>query len=174
MGFVKKASALLDGVRRHRNDGRSSRRIKKPEVKSTVGKEEGKPAVSASELHRLRLRLGKAGAFVPSKEAETVALTAVASKLNHDKPSYRARPYSTMEVPRPIELVEDDEDDLEDEETYDGYEEDEDEGDEIDDSVAEDMRKLEESFRGISQKYRLINRIGEGNIAPVVRRCNSD
>jgi hypothetical protein len=34
--------------------------------------------------------------------------------------------------------------------------------DEIDDSVVEDMRKLEESFKGISQKYRLINRIGEG------------
>jgi hypothetical protein len=37
-----------------------------------------------------------------------------------------------------------------------------DDGDEIDESVAEDMRKLEESFKGISQKYRLINRIGEG------------
>lgn len=34
--------------------------------------------------------------------------------------------------------------------------------DEIDESVAEDMRKLEENFKGISQKYRLINRIGEG------------
>ena len=34
--------------------------------------------------------------------------------------------------------------------------------DEVDESVIEDMRKLEESFKGISQKYRLINRIGEG------------
>jgi hypothetical protein len=34
--------------------------------------------------------------------------------------------------------------------------------DDIDESVIEDMRKLEESFKGISQKYRLINRIGEG------------
>ncbi len=34
--------------------------------------------------------------------------------------------------------------------------------DEVDESVVEDMRKLEESFKGISQKYRLINRIGEG------------
>lgn len=33
---------------------------------------------------------------------------------------------------------------------------------EIDETVAEDMRKLEENFKGISQKYRLINRIGEG------------
>lgn len=34
--------------------------------------------------------------------------------------------------------------------------------DEVDETVAEDMRKLEESFKGISQKYKLINRIGEG------------
>lgn len=32
----------------------------------------------------------------------------------------------------------------------------------IDESVVEEMQKLEESFVGISRKYRLINRIGEG------------
>lgn len=37
---------------------------------------------------------------------------------------------------------------------------------EIDDSVLEDMHKLEESFAGISQKYRLVNRIGEGMYSP--------
>lgn len=41
-------------------------------------------------------------------------------------------------------------------------EEDEETENEIDETVAEDMRKLEENFKGISQKYRLINRIGEG------------
>lgn len=43
--------------------------------------------------------------------------------------------------------------------------EDEDEDDEeleIDETVAEDMQKLEDNFKGISEKYRLINRIGEG------------
>lgn len=34
--------------------------------------------------------------------------------------------------------------------------------DEVDESVMDDMHRLEESFKGISQKYRLINRIGEG------------
>lgn len=33
---------------------------------------------------------------------------------------------------------------------------------EVDESVKEDMRKLEETFTGISERYRLINRIGEG------------
>ena len=46
--------------------------------------------------------------------------------------------------------------------TSEDTEEEDEEENEIDESVVEDMRKLEESFRGISQKYRLINRIGEG------------
>lgn len=33
---------------------------------------------------------------------------------------------------------------------------------EIDEAVAEDIARLEESFRGINKRYRLINRIGEG------------
>lgn len=32
----------------------------------------------------------------------------------------------------------------------------------IDESVKEDMRKLAETFTGISERFRLINRIGEG------------
>ena len=39
--------------------------------------------------------------------------------------------------------------------------------DEVDESVVEDMRRLEESFKGVSQKYRLINRIGEGTFSCV-------
>jgi len=39
---------------------------------------------------------------------------------------------------------------------------DDDSEEEVDETVAEDMLKLEENFKGISQKYRLINRIGEG------------
>ncbi|KAL6246142.1 Cell division control protein 7 [Rhinocladiella similis] len=41
--------------------------------------------------------------------------------------------------------------------------------DEVDESVVEDMRKLEESFTGISEKYRLINRIGEGTFSTVYK-----
>jgi cell division control protein 7 len=37
------------------------------------------------------------------------------------------------------------------------------EGDEeAEESVVEDMRKLDESFEGISLRYKLVNRIGEG------------
>jgi cell division control protein 7 len=37
-----------------------------------------------------------------------------------------------------------------------------------DDLVSEDMRRLESSFVGISKRFRLINRIGEGQIRPPV------
>jgi len=102
------------------------------------------------------------GAIARSKGTETMVQTALSSHQIHAKPSSQIYHYSAMEVPQPIQLLEDDKDDLE-EEAFDEYEEDE---DDIDDSVAEDMKKLEESFKGISQKYRLINRIGEGSFGP--------
>jgi cell division control protein 7 len=36
--------------------------------------------------------------------------------------------------------------------------------DEVEESVAQDMARFEESFKGISDRYRLINRIGEGTL----------
>lgn len=44
------------------------------------------------------------------------------------------------------------------------YEDDRHGDDEVDDSVKEDMRKLEESFPRIKRYYRLIDRIGEGTV----------
>ncbi len=67
------------------------------------------------------------------------------------------------------------EDDDVDDQSVDGFssEDSEESEDEIDESVMEDMRKLEESFKGISQKYRLINRIGEGQSLSIPHRvCN--
>jgi hypothetical protein len=48
--------------------------------------------------------------------------------------------------------------------SYFGLSDNEDEAleEEVDESVREDMRKLEETFRGISYQFRLINKIGEG------------
>lgn len=36
------------------------------------------------------------------------------------------------------------------------------EDEDIEESVVEDMQKFEESFRNINKRFRLINRIGEG------------
>jgi cell division control protein 7 len=89
-----------------------------------------------------------------------MAQTEIVSHRNHDQASLGAYQPSEMEAPQSRQLVEDDENGAAEADSYDEYE-DEDE-DDIDDSVIEDMRKLEESFKGISQKYKLINRIGEG------------
>lgn len=69
-----------------------------------------------------------------------------------------------MVDPQHVQIVGDEEEDQSEE----GYETESE--DEVDESVVEDMRKLEESFRGISRKYRLINRIGEG-ILPSLLDC---
>ena len=39
------------------------------------------------------------------------------------------------------------------------------EEEEVDESVREDMNKLEDTFPGISDRFRLVNRIGEGTAA---------
>ncbi|KAE8131297.1 kinase-like domain-containing protein [Aspergillus pseudotamarii] len=40
---------------------------------------------------------------------------------------------------------------------------------EVDDSVKEDMKKLEDTFPGISDRFRLVNRIGEGTFSTVYK-----
>lgn len=47
------------------------------------------------------------------------------------------------------------------------FEESHDEEDEVDESVKDDMKKLEDSFQGISDRFRLVNRIGEGTFYPL-------
>lgn len=46
---------------------------------------------------------------------------------------------------------------------------DSDDGTEVEDTVAEDMQRLERSFKGFAKKYRLINRIGEGTFSTVYK-----
>ncbi|KAK3681989.1 Cell division control protein 7 [Vermiconidia calcicola] len=43
------------------------------------------------------------------------------------------------------------------------------EEDEVDDAVLDDMERFEQSFKNISQRYRLINRIGEGTFSTVYK-----
>jgi cell division control protein 7 len=52
-------------------------------------------------------------------------------------------------------------------------EDEDEEEEEVDDSVREDMKKLEDTFPGISDRFRLVNRIGEGTEIPSIfaRSC---
>lgn len=45
----------------------------------------------------------------------------------------------------------------------------EDEDEEIDEAVQDDMDRFEQSFKNITQRYRLINRIGEGTFSTVYK-----
>ena len=165
MGIVKKASKLLEGVRRHQNESRSL-----PFVT-----DEG-PVVSSK---------GRIGRFFEAQKLRrkaTAEVTAEAARGDRRKATMAQRTSLTQETttrqvqcfrkprvmaePQRIQIVEDEEEEEQEEEDDDDDEpivDDESESeDEVDESVIEDMRKLEESFKGISQKYRLINRIGEG------------
>lgn len=46
---------------------------------------------------------------------------------------------------------------------------DEDEEEEVDDAILDDMERFEQSFKNIGQRYRLINRIGEGTFSTVYK-----
>lgn len=64
--------------------------------------------------------------------------------------SFRAPPPSYPEEKQNGEVEELEESDIEEDE------------EEVDESVREDMTKLEDTFPGISDRFRLVNRIGEG------------
>ncbi|KAJ5885304.1 hypothetical protein N7495_009814 [Penicillium taxi] len=52
---------------------------------------------------------------------------------------------------------------------YEDEDEDEEEGEDVEESVREDMNKLEDTFPGISDRFRLVNRIGEGTFSTVYK-----
>lgn len=113
------------------------------------------PTRRLSEPHALRPVAGKStGTILGKRPRHDMGNTAIAIHEDDDVASHAAAP-----PPRTMAHLEsDDEGSLADSVSDNS----EDSADDIDDTVMEDMRKLEESFKGISQKYRLINRIGEG------------
>lgn len=160
MRLAQKASGLLKGLRskqtrERRADGQDKGQTKSSEKdRATVLKSQGK---QKENLLFPRRAADKVIATTLSKRQTNMANTAIA--IHEDAPENMDRPPRTlrrMSAPRRPQRVPYEGSDLE---SASGDSESEDEPDE---SVMEDMRKLEENFEGISQKYRLINRIGEG------------
>ena len=77
-----------------------------------------------------------------------------------------------------IELKDEDAEEQLVDESHDGLEESartvDSSDEEIDESVAEDMARFEDSFVGISKRYRLINRIGEGECPQLAELMQGD
>ena len=158
MGLTKKAGNLLKGLGRHKHARRITRRSLDGDAELKSVEKARQPI--QPEPHKKRLLASRAGAgVVRSKGKVAMAQSEVLVRQNHDIQNRRTYHQPAMEPAQTIQLVEDDDNHEEDEQSSDEYDESE---DEVDDSVIEDMKRLEESFRGISQKYRLINRIGEG------------
>ena len=160
MGLAKKASSFLDGLRRHRHHGRKVEKLSEPGVKPVLGERAGEAV--ATPRHQLRSSPAAAGATgsappMTGHMAQEPVLTHMANNATAQNSVKR----SAVDRMQPIHVAEDSVDEIYEEEGEQSDEDDESD-DEVEQSVAEDMQKLEESFQGISQKYRLINRIGEG------------
>jgi hypothetical protein len=185
MGLVKKASELLQGVRRRRNDSTSPRQYNEEKVNVRSTGRIGRFIVRHKlGQHRLKPEAQTHG----RPENTTEAAMEYETEYMHEHDIHRMeRPRVLMNMAEPQcvqitevvkeEDIDDEEEDDEGEDEGDGAEDisraenDDDESeDEVEESVIEDMRKLEESFRGISRKYRLINRIGEGDINTYTHR----
>jgi cell division control protein 7 len=78
-------------------------------------------------------------------------------EIHHDQESLEEEKEVTDESRGDMEDVEQDDED----EYSDGYSDDSD--DVVDPKVQEDMDKFQETFKGIKDRFRLINRIGEGD-----------
>lgn len=88
-------------------------------------------------------------------------------KFAHDNGRHQADPFcklTTIGDDKHFQIAEDEQEEEEEAEELTDDNDDSESEDEVDESVMEDMQKLEENFRGISRKYRLINRIGEGDL----------
>lgn len=162
MGLVNKASKLLEGIHRHKHGSRSPQ---EPQQQELDGQSVGRIArfIAAQQSRRRRRRRSsiQATTDAPLQNTTKQAMTQKIAYTNENDAhhmEYSRVARNTADNHR-IHIVEDEEDD--EENLSEDYEDSESE-DEVDESVIEDMRKLEESFRGISRKYRLINRIGEG------------
>lgn len=160
--LAQKASGLLKGLRSkqslRRND--KSREKKDGDKVDThvpsapehqLDLPETRPPKHATAASATTTTLGKRQRY------NTRSMSNNTITIHEDAPEATTRLRRSSKMPTPtsqIDLFDQDSDNSESD-------------DEVDDSVLEDMRKLEENFAGISQKYRLVNRIGEGIRPPM-------
>jgi hypothetical protein len=165
MGFVKRTSKLLEGVRGHKEDLQGPKKAKQEDAKAKT-RRAGKLFALQKPRRRTATRDTTEGTLLRSQKAATMVQGTVPT---HETGTHLIgafqKPRKMADTQRiPIVVEEEQEQDQAEEGSDDLYES-ESEG-EVDESVVDDMHKLEESFKGISRKYRLINRIGEGDSLP--------
>lgn len=151
--LAQKASGLLKGLRskqslRRNGKSRENNREKAVDVPANPDPEQIIP-----DTRRPRHATAEGATTLGKRRRySTRSMTQNIITIHEDAQESTARLHGSGKMSAPLsqaELFDQDSDSTESE-------------DEIDDSVLDDMHKLEESFAGISQRYRLVNRIGEG------------
>lgn len=158
MAIVKKASKLFEGLHRHKNELRSPLHSRQPDLNDGATGRIGKFVAARKSRQRRSTGEGTEDASLRKKRKAAMAQEKIPKHYSH---GYRTEDFCKTRIMADAQLihtVEDEEEEAQSEASDESESE-----DEVDESVVEDMRKLEESFRGISRKYRLINRIGEGD-----------
>jgi hypothetical protein len=162
--LAQKASGLLKGLRSKqslRRNGKSRGNHAGEEVvPETVPDRDLRASLPQTRSRQHATAAGTTATLGKRRRYSTRAMSQNAIAIHEDAPEATTRVRRTRRMsaitPRVGNIFDQDSD------STDGDEE-------VDDTVLEDMRKLEENFAGISQKYRLVNRIGEGDLNPHVR-----
>ena len=159
MRLAQKATGLLKGLKPKHSDNRRPNGGEKDKAKPVNADKkfqvEGLTWEEYSRYPRTRARARGLAVALGKKRRGNMGHPAIAIHEDAHDLEPQPRRAGKMSAQDDIQNVEDE---VEDEYVSEGS----DSEDEPDESVMDDMKKLEENFEGISQKYRLINRIGEG------------
>jgi hypothetical protein len=156
MRLAHRATGILKGLKSKQPGDRHADGLEKNEARSLKAREKGRAAqLKSKDTSRYpRRTAGKAIATALGKRHRNMGHPAIAIHEDAHDTNLQSRRLRKMSAHDPTQ----DDTSVQDESMSD----DSDCDDDPKESVMEEMRKLEESFAGISQKYRLINRIGEG------------
>lgn len=157
MRLAQKATGLLKGLRPKQSGGRRA---------DGLDKDEAKPLNEKARVEELKRKQASrpprglaATAIAPSTRKRCRSMGHPAIAIHEDGYDANTQPRHVRKMAAQLAQDEASEQDESGSDATDSEAE-------PDESVMEDMKKLEESFEGISHKYRLINRIGEGKTIP--------
>ena len=155
MKLARKASGLVEGLRTRKQ--RALRATERGDVETLPASSIPVAQAPARRLNNQERANATAAPAIGKRKRGTMGYSAI--NIHEDAQEHDSDPHKhrKMLAVDDFQVVSEEEGGSVDESTSETDSE-----DEVDDSVMDDMRKLEESFKGISQRYRLVNRIGEG------------
>ena len=157
MKLARKASGLVKGLRTRKQ--RTLRATERDDVGTSPSSSISVAKAPARRLNKQERKNATAAPAIGKRKRGEMGYNAIDIHEDVQQHYHHAHEHRKMLAVDDFQVVSEEEGGSADESTSETDSE-----DEVDDSVMDDMRKLEESFKGISQRYRLVNRIGEGKI----------